>query len=48
MTRQGARLIAMATDMGRVPTAGWPNPAELAGLITPVVLSAHGNGPDLA
>jgi hypothetical protein len=26
----------------------WPHPAALAGLIAPVVLSAHGNGRDLA
>jgi hypothetical protein len=49
-----------ATDIVRVPTAGctmigvlevetrWPDPAAIAGLIAPIVLSAHGNGRDLA
>ena len=48
VTRQGARLIRKAPDIVSMPIAGWPGPTELAGLITPVVLSAHGDGSDWA
>jgi tetraacyldisaccharide 4'-kinase len=56
--RQNARLVTTAKDFVRVPIAArgdievleveirWPDPAALAGLFAPVVLSAAGNGYD--
>jgi tetraacyldisaccharide 4'-kinase len=56
--RAGAHLITTAKDIVRVPSAQragievleveirWADPAALAGLIRPVVLSARGNGRD--
>jgi tetraacyldisaccharide 4'-kinase len=56
--RENARLVTTAKDFVRVPPAArdgievleveirWPDPAALAGLLAPVVLSAGGNGRD--
>jgi tetraacyldisaccharide 4'-kinase len=58
--RENARLVTTAKDFVRVPVAArgdievleveirWPDPAALAGLLAPVVLSAAGNGRDPA
>jgi tetraacyldisaccharide 4'-kinase len=56
--REGARLVTTAKDFVRVPVAAradievleveirWPDPAALAGLLAPAVLSAGCNGRD--
>jgi tetraacyldisaccharide 4'-kinase len=56
--RAGARLITTAKDIVRIPPVRrlgievlqveirWADPAALAGLMQPVVLSAQGNGRD--